>query len=121
MPDNHRLFLEHTAENSKEWADKIGPEMRRLVNILLEQNPEKRALNLIMTLKGLARNHSKADMEKAAKDLLLVSSKPMVSVYKTILTRNKTRTTRKDEKPDPPNKTSYDFVRGKDYFKGEDQ
>lgn len=121
MPDNHRLFLEHTPENTRKWAEKVGPEMLRLVDTLLDQNPEKRALNLIMTLKGLARNHSKADMEKAAKDLLQVSSRPMVSVYKTILTRNKTRATNKNEKLDVPDKTNYNFIRGKDYFRGEDR
>ena len=27
MPDNHRLFLEHTPESSREWAGKISPNM----------------------------------------------------------------------------------------------
>lgn len=123
MPENHRLFFEHTPENSRKWAESVGPGMLELVEFLLINSPEKRALNQIMSLKSLARKNSPQDLEKTANSLLLASSNPTVSLFKTILSRKKKqeRAVLKNKASGLENREDYNFIRGKNYFKGEDR
>lgn len=123
MPENHRLFFEHTPENSRKWAESVGPRMLELVEFFLIKSPEKRALNQIMSLKSLARKNSPQDLEKTANSLLLASSNPTVSLFKTILSRKKKqgKPVAKNKGTSLENRENYNFIRGKDYFKGEDR
>ncbi|WP_028274848.1 IS21 family transposase [Atopococcus tabaci] len=120
MPDNHRLFLEHTPKNSLEWAETIGPHMKQLVGLFLEKSSEKKALNQLMSLRSLARKHSKEELELAAQNLLVASSNPTVSVFKSILARNKKRQKAQENGTLTTAKTNeeYGFVRGAHYFGG---
>ncbi|MBT2733157.1 IS21 family transposase [Carnobacterium sp. ISL-102] len=120
MPDNHRLYLEHTPDNSREWAQTIGSNMEKFVEILLQNGSEKRALNQLMSLRSLEKRHLKEDLNLAAQNLLLASTNPTVSVFKTILARNKKRDKAKDDGSLTDIKTSgnYEFVRGANYFGG---
>lgn len=120
MPDNHRLFMEHTPENSREWAEGIGKNMLEFIEILLNRSPEKKALHQIISLRNLSRNHSNEALELAAQNILLASSSPTVTVYKTILNRNKKREKIKEQGKLTETQTnqSYGFVRGADYFGG---
>src|SRR5699024_2253729 len=85
MPDNHRFYLEHTPANSREWALSIGTNMERFIEFLLKNGSEKKALNQLMSLRSLEKSYSKEEMDLAAQNLLLASSNPTVSVFKTIL------------------------------------
>lgn len=49
-----------------------------------------------MSLRSLEKRYSKEEMDLAAQNLLLASSNPTVSVFKTILARNKKRERTKD-------------------------
>ncbi|QXN87200.1 transposase [Tetragenococcus halophilus] len=120
MPDNHRLFMEHTPENSREWAEGIGKNMLEFIETLLNRSPEKKALHQIISLRNLSRNHSNEALELAAQNILLASSRPTVTVYKTILNRNKKREKIKEQGKLTETQTnqSYGFVRGADYFGG---
>ncbi|SDK86674.1 Mu transposase domain-containing protein [Alkalibacterium thalassium] len=120
MPDNHRLYLEHTPDNNREWAQTIGPHMEAFVERLLHSSSEKKALNQLMSLRNLEKRYSKEDMDFAAHNLLLASSKPTVSVYKTILIRNKKREQAKENGSVTKMTTNenYGFVRGANYFGG---
>jgi len=120
MPDNHRRYLEHTPENSREWAKTIGTHMEEFVNVLLKNGSEKKALNQLMGLRSLEKRYSKEDMDLAAQNLLLASSNPTVSVFKTILGRNKKREKAKNKGTLTEYKTSenFGFVRGANYFGG---
>lgn len=120
MPDNHRLYLEHTPENSREWAQAIGTNMEEFVEVLLKNGSEKKALNQLMSLRSLEKRYSKEEMDLAAQNLLLASSNPTVSVFKTILARNKKRERAKDNGSLTKLTTSenYGFVRGANYFGG---
>lgn len=120
MPDNHRLYLEHTPANSREWAKTIGSNMEEFVAILLKNGSEKKALNQLMSLRSLEKRHSKENMDLAAQNLLIASSNPTVSVYKTILARNKKREHAKDDGSLSKMVTNenFGFVRGANYFGG---
>ncbi|MFL2100938.1 IS21 family transposase [Desemzia sp. FAM 23991] len=120
MPDNHRLFLEHTPKNSREWAQSVGSNMEEFVDVLLNNGSEKKALNQLMSLRNLDKRHSKEELDLAAQNLLLASSNPTVSVFKTILARNKKRERAKDDGSLTKLNTgeNYGFVRGADYFGG---
>lgn len=118
MPDNHRLYLEHTPENSRQWAQTIEPHTEQFVEELFKNGSEKRALNQLMSLRSLGKKYSKDEMELAAQNLLVASNHPTVSIFKTILSRNKKR--KRSEKEGTLTQTStnenYGFIRGANYF-----
>jgi transposase len=120
MPDNHRLYLEHTPKNSREWAQTIGSHMEEFVEVLLKNGSEKKALNQLMSLRNIEKRYSKEEMNLAAQNLLLASTNPTVSVFKTILARNKKRKQAEDNGSLTKMTTTknYGFVRGANYFGG---
>lgn len=123
MPDNHRLYLEHNPENNRKWAETVGPSMEQFVSTILENNIEKKALSILSTLRNLSTKHATDEMEKAAKTLLEISTKPTVSVLKSVLERNKKR--KQNQKTDSDrhrnNTQDYGFVRGAKYFGKDDR
>ncbi|SFK76753.1 Integrase core domain-containing protein, partial [Marinilactibacillus piezotolerans] len=123
MPDNHRLFREHTPKNSREWAETIGKNMLKFIETLLNNSPEKKALNQIMSIRSLSRKYSKKELELAAQNILIASSNPTVTVYKTILNRNRKREKAKEQGRLTETKTnqSHGFIRGADYFGGKNK
>jgi len=76
MPDHHRLYLEHTPENNRKWAETIGSSMTQFVSYILEKNVEKKALNTLSTLRNLSIKYTKIEMEKATETLLEISTNP---------------------------------------------
>ena len=123
MPDNHRLYLEHTPEKNLEWAKSIGTNMGVFAEALLKNSSEKRALNQLMSLRSIGKKYSKEELDLAAQNLLLASSNPTVSVFKTILQRNKKREKEKDNGTLTEHQTdnNYGFVRGAGYFGGKNK
>lgn len=110
-----RLYVEHNPENNRKWAETIGPSMTLFVSHILETNVEKKALNILSTLRKLATKYTKTDMEKASETLLEISTNPTVSVLKSVLERSKKKKQKTDR--NSPNTTSdYGFVRGATYF-----
>jgi transposase len=118
MPDNHRLYLEHNPENNREWAKTIGPFITQFVSYILEMNVEKKALNILSTLRNLASKYTKEEIEKATETLLEISTNPTVSVLKSVLDRNKKKKQNLKTDINRHNTTSNDFgfVRGAKYF-----
>ena len=120
MPDHHRYFLDHTPKQSIEWAETIGENMTIFIRTLLDQRSEKQALTQIMHIRHLEKRFEIDEMENAAQRLLLATHNPTLSVYKTILNRNKKRADAKDTNDSLSDKTneSYGFVRGANYYGG---
>ncbi len=65
MPDNHRLYLDHNPENNLKWAETNGPSMIQFVSYIWETNVEKKALNILSTLRNLTAKYSKNEIEKS--------------------------------------------------------
>ncbi|MED4378589.1 hypothetical protein P9274_23470 [Schinkia azotoformans] len=118
MPDNHRLYLEHNPENNREWAKTIGPSMTQFVSYILEMNVEKKALNILSTLRNIATKYTNKEIEKTTETLLEISTSPTVSVLKSVLERNKKKKQNQKSDNNRHNTASHDygFVRGAKYF-----
>ncbi|MFG6117625.1 IS21 family transposase, partial [Halobacillus sp. MO56] len=118
MPDNHRLYLDHNPENNRKWAETIGPSMTQFVSRILEMNVEKKALNSLSTLRNIAKKYPNEEIEKATETLLEISTNPTVSVFKSVVERNKKKKQNKKTDINRPRTTSddYGFVRGAKYF-----
>ena len=118
MPDNHRLYLEHNPENNRKWAETIGPSIAQFVSYILEMNVEKKALNILSTLRNIATKYTNEEIEKATETLLEISTKPTVSVLKSVLERNKKKKQNKKTDISSNHTTSddYGFVRGAKYL-----
>lgn len=117
MPDHHRVYLDHNPENNLEWAASVGPSMSQFVSHILEKNPEKKALNILSTLRNSAAKYPNKDLESATQTLLEISQHPTVSVLKGILDRHKKKQKQSAKQPDSTDRTEdYGFVRGAQYF-----
>lgn len=116
MPDNHRLYLEHNSKNNRKWAETIGPSMSQFVSHILEVNAEKKALNILSTLRNLSTKYTHKELEKAAQTLLEISSNPTVSVLKSVLDRGKKRKQKTDVKGQRNINSNHGFIRGAEYF-----
>ena len=118
MPDNHRLYLEHNPENNRKWAETIGPSMTQFVSYVLEVNAEKKALNILSTLRNLSTKHTKEELEKATHTLLEISTNPTISVLKGVLDRKKKRKQKSNINNQQNNTNDHGFTRGAEYFGG---
>lgn len=120
MPDNHRLYFEHNPKNNREWAETVGPSMTKLVSYFLEENAEKKALNILSTLRNLSTKHTKEELEAATHTLLEISTNPTISVLKGVLDRRKKRKQQSTRNHQQKNHTDYHgFTRGAAYFGGD--
>ncbi|MFD1037195.1 hypothetical protein ACFQ3N_01975 [Virgibacillus byunsanensis] len=81
-------------------------------------NVEKKALNILSSLRNLSTKHSKKELEKATQILLEISTNPTVSVLKGVLDRSKKRKQKTDKNSDQTNNEEYGFLRGAKYFGG---
>lgn len=68
MPDNHRLFLEHTPENSREWTQSVGLNVGEFVDVLLNNGSEEKTLHQLMSLRNLDKRYSKEELDLAAQN-----------------------------------------------------
>src|SRR5690625_3377079 len=123
MPDNHRLYVEQTAEEAVKWGSSIGTSTLRVVTFILEQyKVEKQALNVIFTLKKLERNYSSYEIEEACRRVLVATNRPTVKSIQTII-----KTLREDDKRKSLARNSktidekYGFTRGASYYGGENK
>lgn len=118
MPDNHRLYLEHTPENNRTWAESIGPSMEQLVSHILKNNPEKKALTILSALRNLSTKYTRDALETATQALLDISTNPTIPVLKGILDRRKKRKPMANHHPGN-NHDNHGFIRGAEYFGGD--
>lgn len=120
MPDNHRLYLEHNPENNRKWAETIGPSMMKFVSYILENNVEKKALNILSTLRNLSTKYKNDELESATHTLLEISTNPTIAVLKGVLDRGRKRKqkARTDKQQNKNNTSNHGFTRGAQYFGG---
>ncbi|WP_349237168.1 IS21 family transposase [Bacillus sp. REN3] len=119
MPDNHRLYLEHNPENNRKWAEAIGPSMMQFVSYILEMNTEKKALNILGTLRNLSTKYTDGELERATHTLLEISTNPTISVLKGVLVRGKKRKQKSSIDHRRNHANDHGFLRGAEYFGGD--
>ncbi|MEI3615003.1 IS21 family transposase [Pseudogracilibacillus sp. SO30301A] len=120
MPDHHRKYAEHTPENIRHWSKKIGSNTSEMVEKILNQQVEKRALKMLMGIKNLENKYSVQLIEESSEIIISITKQPTLSTFKTIIKRqyehkkNSGSSHSKSVRTD----TDYGFSRGSDYFGG---
>src|SRR5699024_3464163 len=120
MPDHHRMHAEHTPESVRIWAKEIGDHTLEVVDRILKQQVEKRALKILMGIQNLENKYSPQLIEDSSEIILSITEHPVLSTFKTIIKsqhehKNKTESSR--SKSIRANE-DYGFSRGSDYFGG---
>lgn len=118
MPENHRKFLEHTPQNSLDWAEGIGPYTVQIVQEILAGTVEKQALNTLMSLKNMEKYYSYIEIEQACSTACSVSTKPTLSLVKTILKRTRSIKNTQTSSALVSEPIDYGFTRGAGYYGG---
>lgn len=120
MPDNHRLYIEQTPENAREWAKGVGEHTESVIeNFLKNSQNEKVALKAIFSLKKSERRYSKYEIERASKMILSMTKRPTVKALQTLLATNKKNDIEKEAvQRSQKNTEKYGFVRGAAYYGG---
>lgn len=121
MPAQHRMYAEHTPVNAIKWAEKIGLNTVKLINLILNQQVEKRALKIIAGIQNLEKKYSIKLIEEASEILLSITKQPTLSTFKTIIKRQN-EYYEKNNKSDLKNRKEsyedYGFSRGSKYYGG---
>lgn len=118
MPDHHRLYMEHTPDSAREWAEDIGPFTLSFVEKILSNNVEKQALKVLLNFQNLTKKHPLSLIETSCEILLTITEQPTLSTFKSILTRQKKRLDKKATTTNHLVDDSHGFVRGATYFGG---
>ncbi|MFT9496548.1 MULTISPECIES: IS21 family transposase [Bacillota] len=122
MPDNHKLYIEHTPEVAIEWASSIGSSTSIVVKYLLDSyQSERQALQSIFSLKKLEHRYTKYEIEIACKMVLSMTGRPTVKSIQTILKSNKKKDAEQELKQNTEvNETNFGFTRGASYYGGKE-
>lgn len=87
MPDHHRLYIEHTPENIKRWAEKMGPNTLNMVKKILDQQVEKRALKILSGIQNLENKYDAPLIEETSEIIMSITTQPTLSTFKTVIKR----------------------------------
>ncbi|MDP0529346.1 IS21 family transposase [Lacticaseibacillus paracasei] len=114
MPDGHRLFLTHTVESSRTWAESVGTSTQAVVEYLLKSSrAERQALSATLRLEKLAQKYGNDALERACEDVMRIASAPTVRVIERMLINS---IAKPEPKPEADKHEDYGFTRGADYF-----
>ena len=120
MPDHHRLYAEHTPENIKAWAKKMGPHTFNLVTKILDQQVEKRALKILSGIQNLEKNYSTILIEETSEIIMSITKQPTLATFKTIIKRQhdyKKKNNSSRLQTSTETNENYGFSRGADYWR----
>ncbi|MFC4736276.1 IS21 family transposase [Bacillus daqingensis] len=116
MPDHHRLYVDHHPDLHRQWSETIGPHMTKLVTCILDQHPEKKALTMLSALRQEASKESIVVQEEVAALLEQISTRPTVTVFKTLLDRKRKQRNATPSRRSSTKVNEHGFVRGAAYF-----
>jgi len=120
MPDHHRMYAEHTPENIRRWAKKVGTNTSEVVEQILDQQVEKRALKMLMGIQNFENKYSAQLIEESSEIILSITKQPTLSTFKTIIKRQYEHKKNSGSSHSKSIRTDkdYGFSRGSDYFGG---
>lgn len=120
MPDNHKLYMDHTPETARRWANDIGYFTTQVVERILEQaQAERQGVKSVFTLKKSLRHYTKYELDKACQHVLEATTRPTVSLVQSTLKSNKKREEVTKQQRKESNKNPYGFTRGAAYYGGQ--
>ncbi|UUX35235.1 IS21 family transposase [Fundicoccus culcitae] len=119
MPDHHRRYHDHTPETVRKWAKEIGLNTVKLVNLILEQQVEKRALKILGGIQNLEKNYSIQLIEETSEILLSITQQPTLATFKTIIQRQYNYKNKNQSEKARTNQANdgYGYSRGSEYFR----
>lgn len=120
MPDHHRMYAEHTPENIRHWSKKIGSNTSEVVEKILDQQVEKRALKMLMGIQNFENKYSAQLIEESSEIILSITKQPTLSTFKTIIKRQYEHKKNSGSSHSKSFRTDqdYGFSRGSNYFGG---
>jgi len=116
MPSDHRFYGEWSPERFMRWAEKIGPETTKIVQIELKsrQHPEQ-AYRACMGILGFARRYTPGRLESACRYALANEIQTYRGI-KNILMNHLDQLTSPEGMSQPSLLSSHTNIRGKDYY-----
>jgi transposase len=116
MPADHRFYGEWSPERFLRWAEKIGPETAKIVQIELKsrQHPEQ-AYRACMGILGFARKYTPGRLESACRYALANEIQTYRGI-KNILMNHLDQLTSSEGLSQPSLPLPHTNIRGKDYY-----
>jgi transposase len=116
MPADHRFYGEWSPERFIRWAEKIGPETAKIVQMELasRQHPEQ-AYRACLGILGFARKYTPGRLESAC-TYALANEIHTYRGIKNILMNHLDQLVSPDDTPPTPLLPSHSNIRGKDYY-----
>ncbi|MBP3899066.1 MAG: IS21 family transposase [Mogibacterium sp.] len=116
MPENHRKYLEYTADDFKSWADSIGPNTFKVVKFFLESGrvPEQ-GYKPCVSLRKLEERYSPARLEEACRQILTFNGDPSIRGI-SILLKTPLKGAPKDA-ASPVKRKGHGITRGAEQFR----
>lgn len=116
MPTDHRFYSEWSPERFVRWAEKIGPETAKVIQMELDsrQHPEQ-AYRTCLGILGFARKYSPGRLESAC-HYALTNEIHSYRGIKNILLHQLDQLTSPEGVPQPSLLPPHTNIRGKDYY-----
>jgi len=116
MPENHRKYLEYTADDFKSWANSIGPNTLRVVEFFLNSGraPEQ-GYKPCVSLRKLEERYSVSKLEEACRQILTFSGDPSIRGISILLKTPLKNAPRNDSSP--AKRRGHGITRGVEQFR----
>jgi hypothetical protein len=116
MPTEHRFYNDWSKERFIQWAEKIGPETAKVVQLELEsrQHPEQ-AYRACLGILGFTRKYTAGRLESAC-HYALANEIHSYRGIKNILVNKSDQLVSPEDVPQPSLLSPHTNIRGKDYY-----
>lgn len=121
MPKSHQKHQQWSVANLYQWAEHIGPATRRLVELLLSNNPHpEMGYRSCLGLIRLSRQYGSVRLEGAANRVLLINSPSYRSIKSILHTSLDLEPLSTMESPEQILTANHENIRGAAYYQQEE-
>jgi len=118
MPQEHRKYLNYTAEAFTEWAVSIGENTSSVVRYFLSIGKEpEQGFKFCASMTKLAERYGVQRLEKACGRLLAFTSSPSIRTLTSILKNGQDKVSMPEEKQNEKGTAHHGITRGAAYFR----
>ena len=116
MPSNHRFYSEWSPERFIHWAEKIGAETAKVIQMELasRQHPQQ-AYRACLGILGFARKYTSEKLESACR-YALANEIHSYKAIKNIIVNQLNQPASTEDTPQPALLPPHSNIRGKDYY-----
>ena len=117
MPQEHRKYLNYTAEAFTEWAASVGENTSSVVRYFLSSGKEpEQGFKFCASVTKLAERYGAQCLEKACGRLLAFTSSPSIRTLTRILKNGQDKASIPEEKQNGKGTAHHGITRGAAYF-----